>query len=85
MKQILFLIALLATIPFMAQSKESGVKVETGGGSFEIKTGTPTPPPNPQVIVVPPSNPQVVEKTTVVQPKGNSGCGCSLDSGEACK
>jgi hypothetical protein len=73
MKKILFLTVLFVAMSFLAQSEESGVKVQTNGGSFEIKTGTPAPPPNPQVIVVRPSTPQVVEKTTVVQPKG--GCG----------
>lgn len=74
MKKVLFLIVFFAAAPFLAQSEESGVKVQTGGGTFEIKTGAPSPPPIPQVVVVRPSEPQVIEKTTVVQPKG----GCSL-------
>lgn len=83
MKKIFFLIVLFATTPFLAQSEESGIKVQTPDGSFEVKTGDPTPPPNPQVIVVRPSNPQVVEKTTVVEPR--AGCACSLDSGGSCR
>lgn len=83
MKKFLFLIVFFAATPFLVHSEETGVKVQTGGGSFEIKTGTPASPPNPQVVVVRPSSPQVVEKTTVVQPKG--GCSCSLASGAACK
>lgn len=82
MKRILVLIALFAATPFLAQSEESGIKVQTPDGSFEVKTGTPPPPSNPQVIVVRPANPQV-EKTTVVQPR--AGCACSLDSGGSCK
>jgi hypothetical protein len=73
MRKIIFLIVLFAVTPFWVQSEETGVKVQTNGGSFEIKTGAPPPPQNPQVIVVRPSSPQVVEKTTVVQPRG--GCG----------
>jgi len=77
MKKILFLIVLFSTAPFLARSEE-GIKVQTPDGSIEVKTGTPPPAANPQVIVVRP-----VEKTTVVQPK--AGCGCSLDSGGPCK
>jgi len=86
MRKIIFLIVLFAVMPLLAQSEEPGVKVQTNGGSFEIKTGNQPPPPNPQVIVVRPSppqvverttvvpsSPQVVEKTTIVQPRG--GCG----------
>ena len=72
MKKILSLIVLFAAVPFLAQSEE-GVKVQTNGGSIEVKTGNPSPPPTPQVIVVRP-----VERTTVVQPAGNSGCGLLL-------
>lgn len=75
MKKILFLIVLFATMPFLGRSEESGVTVKTGDVEFEMKTGTPDKPPEKPVVVV--------ERTTVVQPKG--GCGCSLDSGGPCK
>ena len=75
MKKILFLIVLFAAAPFLGRSEESGIKVRTDGGSFEIKTGTPDKAPEKPVVVV--------ERTTVVQPKG--GCGCRLDSGGPCK
>lgn len=79
MKKFLLLIALFATMPILGQSQESGVKVDTNTGTFEIKTGTPKPAPNPQVIVVHPNTPQVVEKTTVVQPRGYFGCNLRRD------
>lgn len=79
MKRILFLAVLFAAIPFLGRSEESGIKVQTPEGSFEVKTGTPAPPADPQVIVVRPS------KTTVNQPQGSGGCSCSLDSGASCK
>ncbi len=74
MKKLLFLTVLFAAMPFMAQSEESGIKVQTPDGSFEVKTGTPDKAPDKTVVV---------ERTTVVQPKG--GCGCSLDFGGPCK
>ena len=84
MKKIIILTILFAAAPCLVQSEESGIKVQTPDGSFEVKTGTPTPPPpNPQVIVVRPPNPPIVEKTTVVEPKA-AGCGCTLDSGGSC-
>lgn len=79
MKTFLLLTVLFVGMPFLAGAEESGIKVQTGDGSFEVKTGSPTPPANPQVIVVRPSNPQVIEKTTVVQPSGNSGCSLQKD------
>jgi hypothetical protein len=79
MKKILILTLLFGAASFLAQSEESGIKVQTPDGSFEVKTGTPTPPPpNPQVVVVRPPT-QVVEKTTVVEPKAG-GCSCHADS-----
>lgn len=77
MKKIMFLIVLVglfSSLPFLAQSEESGVSVRTPGGSFEVKTGSQDKAPDKMVIV---------ERTTVGQPR--SGCGCSLDSGAPCK
>ncbi|MBN1547177.1 MAG: hypothetical protein JW902_11005 [Syntrophaceae bacterium] len=75
MKKILFLIVLCAAIPLLGQSEETGVSVQTPGGSIEIKTGEPDNPPEKTDVVV--------ERTTVVQPRG--GCGCMLPSGGPCK
>lgn len=55
----IFLIVLFAATPFLGRSEESGIKVRTNGGSFEIKTGSPD---------------QVVVERTVVQPKAGCGC-----------
>ena len=83
---IIFLLIALVAMPFSGKSEEAGVKVETNGGSIEIKAGTPPPPPDPKVIVVPNPHPQVVEKTTtVVQPQDRAGCSCSLDAGGPCR
>ena len=79
MKKFPFLFLVFAATPFLAQSEESGIKVQTPDGSFEVKTGTPTPPPDPKIVVVRP-NPQVVEKTTVVEQPRAAGCNCKAAS-----
>ncbi len=75
MKKIMFLFIMLIATPFLVQSEESKIKVQIPGGGFEIKTG-PAEKPDEKPMVV-------VEKTTVIQPKG--GCGCRLASGTPCK
>lgn len=66
-----FLVVLFVSAPLLIHSEESGIKVQTNGGSIEVKTGTPPPAANPQVIVVRPAQPR-------------AGCGCSLDTGASC-
>ncbi len=52
---------------------EAEVKVDTGKGTFEMKTG---PEKEPEKTVV-------IEKQTTVRPK--YGCSCQLDSGHPCQ
>ncbi len=72
--QLIFLVILLTTVPFLAESEKSRVKVNLGDVDFEVKTGDPHPNPDETRVIV---------ERTVVQPR--SGCGCSLHSGGPCK